>query len=78
VTIHEIDYAQTGAFDVIFTITDPKSGTTNTDYTLSVTILCTKSIVIASGAVSDFGYQIDLDQPWTKYVPLPVFAPNPS
>jgi hypothetical protein len=78
VSVHETDYAQTGAFDVIFTITDPKTGVKNTDYTLSVTILCTKAIVIASGAVSDFSYQIDLDAPWTKYVPLPQYAPDPA
>jgi len=42
-------------------VVDPKTGNTNSDYLLSVTILCAKSIEVDHDAVIDFSYLIDLD-----------------
>jgi len=67
----------TNSFQVKVTVVDPKTGNTNSDYTLSVTILCAKSIAVSQDAVADFSYRIDLDEPWTKTVLMPSFVPNP-
>ena len=52
-------------------VIDPKTGLQNSDYLLYVTVLCTKSIEIASDFVTGFSYLIDLDVPWTMNVPVP-------
>lgn len=59
-------------------VTDPKTNLQNSEYLFTVTIKCTKTIDIASGSVADFSYRIDLDEPWTKTVPVPQYVPNPA
>lgn len=67
----------TNSFQVKVTVVDPKTGNTNSDYLLSVTILCTKSIEVVLNLVNDISYLIDLDEPWTKTVSTPSYVPNP-
>lgn len=58
-------------------VLDPKTGLTNTSLGLQVTIKCTKTIDIFSGAIAGITYEIDLDQPWTLDTSLPVYQQNP-
>jgi len=77
ISIEEQDYLLTNVFMVKVIVVDPKTGNTNSDYLLSVTILCTKSIEVVLNLVNDISYLIDLDEPWTKTVSTPSYVPNP-
>lgn len=77
ISTHEMDYALTAIYSVKVVVTDPKTGLSNSDYLLSVTVLCTKTIDILSNHVTHFDYRIDLDQPWTLTLPAPIYGPNP-
>jgi len=61
ISVEETNYALTNVFQVKVYVIDPKTGKTNSDHSLSVTILCTKTIEIAQDAVVNFSYRIDLD-----------------
>jgi hypothetical protein len=61
ISIEESNYALTNVYQVKVSVIDPKTGKTNSDHSLSVNILCTKTIEIAQDAVVDFSYLIDLD-----------------
>lgn len=78
ISTQEMDYALTAQYSVKVVVTDPKTGLTNSDYLLAVTVLCTKTIDINTNQVADFSYKIDLDAPWTLTVPAPTFVPNPA
>jgi hypothetical protein len=58
IDVYETDYSATGEYAVMVTVTDPKSKVKNTDVIFSVTIKCTKSVDLVSGAIADFVYQI--------------------
>jgi hypothetical protein len=73
ISVYETNYALTAQYTVKVTVVDPKSGVTNSQLSLGVTVKCTKSIDIISGLVGNQTYKIDLDVPWALDVPLPVF-----
>ena len=73
ISVYETNYALTALYKVSVTVVDPKSGTQNSQLVLNVTIKCTKSIDLVSGAVGNQVYKIDLNLPWALDVPLPAF-----
>lgn len=77
-SVFEANYANTATYVVRFTATDPKSGVTNSVVTVNVTILCTKTVDLISGAIANFSYQIVLATPNNSVTPLPIYDVNPS
>jgi len=56
IQVYSTTYAATGVYSLKVVALDPKSGLTNSSITLNVTIKCTKSISLVSGAISNFTY----------------------
>ena len=56
IAVVETDYTLTNIFAVKIVVTDPKTGISNSDLTLNVTIKCIKRIDIATNAIADFDY----------------------
>ena len=73
IDIFETDYSATGEYAVMVTVSDPNSKVKNTDVIFSVTIKCTKSIDLVSGAIADFVYQIQLSSQYILNLPLPQY-----
>lgn len=46
ISVEEQDYSLTNVFTVKVVVVDPKTGNTNSDYILKVTVLCAKTIEV--------------------------------
>lgn len=77
ISVYETDYVLTANYDVQVTVTDPKTGLTNTEVTFKVSILCTKSVDLISDQIFGISYEIDLDDPWALDVTVPSYQQNP-
>ena len=64
ISVFESNYSMTNVYQVKVIATDPKTGITNSAISFKVTIKCTKSIDLISGAIANFSYRIVLSSPF--------------
>ena len=73
ISVYESNYALTNIYQVKVVATDPKTGITNSAISFNVTIKCTKSIDLISGALTNFSYRIVLSSPFDFAQSLPIY-----
>jgi hypothetical protein len=78
ISVYETNYALVANYSVMISVTDPKTGLSNSALTLFAFIKCTRSVIILSGSISSISYQIDLNVPWTLNTTMPVYQQYPS
>ena len=78
ISVYSSVYAEATSYVVKVVATDPKTGVTNSDTTLTVFIKCTRTIDLVSGPIINFSYQIVLATPFELTIGLPVYDTNPS
>ena len=73
------NYSLTGVFNLIITVTDPKTKIEDSNLLFKVTILCTKQIVVESNPIPNLiTYTINKTKKIVKNLSLPIYKPSPA